>query len=88
SANLFPGGYAGLSRLISEVLRTYTPFPVSFSVLYFILNGITTLFVWKRIGHRFILLSILFYTLTSLFTAVLPRAEITSDLLLMAVFGG
>ena len=88
SANLFPGGYAGLSRLISEVLRTYTPFPGSFSVLYFILNGITTLFVWKRIGHRFILLSILFYTLTSLFTAVLPRTEITSDLLLMAVFGG
>lgn len=88
SANLFPGGYSGLARLISEITIHFTSFPVRFSLLYFLLNALTTLFVWRRIGHKFILLSILFYTLTAFFTAILPVFPITADPLLASVFGG
>ena len=88
SANLFPGGYAGLARLISEITIHFTSFPVRFSILYFLLNVVTTLFIWRRIGHKFILLSILFYTLTAFFTAVFPVFSITADPLLACVFGG
>jgi len=88
SGNLFPGGFAGLSRLLSQVSIQYLHIPVSFSVLYFGLNALTTLFVWKKIGHKFIIYSILWYTLTSLFTGILPSHMITNDELLLAVFGG
>lgn len=88
SGNLFPGGFAGISRLISQITIDFTSFPISFSFVYFTLNAITTIFVWKRIGHKFIKLSILWYTLTSLFTAVFPCIAITEDPLLIAVFGG
>jgi uncharacterized membrane-anchored protein YitT (DUF2179 family) len=88
SGNLFPGGFAGLSRLLSQVFIQYLHIPVSFSVFYFGLNALTTLFVWKKIGHKFIIYSILWYTLTSLFTGILPSHMITNDELLLAVFGG
>lgn len=88
SANLFPGGYSGLTRLISEITIQFTPFPVGFPILYFLFNAVTTIFIWRRIGHKFILLSILFYTLTAFFTAFFPVFSITADPLLASVFGG
>ena len=88
AGNLFPGGYSGISRLLSMTMQQYLNIPISFSVLYFILNVLTTLFVWKKIGHKFVIYSILWYSLASLFTAVIPAVSITSDELLLAVFGG
>ena len=88
SGNLFPGGYAGLSRLISQALEKFFHFRISFSVVYFTLNAITTVFVWTKVGHKFVIYSILWYTLASVFTSFLPAIPITSDLLLIAVFGG
>lgn len=88
SGNLFPGGYAGVSRLLSQVFTQFLNIPVSFSVFYFILNAITTIVVWKKIGHKFIIYSVLWYTLTSIFTSVFPEVSITNDELLLAVFGG
>lgn len=88
SGNLFPGGYAGIARLLSLVSSEFTPFTISFSVFYFGMNIITTLLVWKVIGHKFIIYSVLWFTLTSVFTSVLPYYEMTSDPLLISVFGG
>jgi uncharacterized membrane-anchored protein YitT (DUF2179 family) len=88
SGNLFPGGYAGIGRLLSLFSSEVLPFTVSFSIIYFALNILTTLIVWKRIGHKFILKSLLWFTLTSLFTALIPYSTITEDKLLIGVFGG
>ena len=89
SGNLFPGGYVGIARLLSMLAGDVLHLPLlSFSVIYFALNIVTTVFVWHRLGHRFVSYSILWYSLTSLFTAVIPIYEITSDILLIAVFGG
>lgn len=87
SGNLFPGGYAGISRLISQVLAL-GGINLSFSIIYFVLNALTTIFVWKRIGHKFVLLSFLWFSMTSLFTGIFPEKVITNDPLLIAVFGG
>ena len=88
SGNLFPGGYTGLSRLLSQAINKYLNFHVSFSFIYFTLNVITTFFIWKKVGHKFVIFSILWYTLASLFTSVMPPIPITSDPLLISVFGG
>ena len=88
SGNLFPAGYSGLARLISQMLARDLNIRVSFSVIYFALNIITTMFVWKDIGHKFLLYSVLWFTETSFLTQVMVLPEITNDPLLIAVFGG
>lgn len=88
SGNLFPGGYAGISRLASLLLSQHLHINISFSVIYFALNIITTLIVWRDIGHKFVLYSVLWYTETSILTQVLVLPEITNDPLLISVFGG
>ena len=88
SGNLFPGGFAGVSRLLSMILEDECGIIISFSVIYFILNILATLLVYKRVGHKFILYSVLWYTLASLFTGILDMPTITRDPLLIAVFGG
>ncbi|MCI2153254.1 MAG: YitT family protein [Solobacterium sp.] len=88
SGNLFPSGYAGIARLISQVLINYTRFHITFSPIYFLLNIITTVFIWNRIGHKFVLLSLIWFSLTSLFTGIFPVMEITSEPMLISVFGG
>lgn len=88
SGNLFPGGFSGLSRLLSLISDTYLHFPLSFSVIYFTLNAAATLFVFGKLGHKFILYSVLWYTLTSIFTSLIHLPVITHEPLLIAVFGG
>lgn len=73
-----------MSRLISLILQEFSGVTISFSVIYFILNMITTLAVWRRIGHKFILYSLLWFSLTS----VIDLPPVTSDALLISVFGG
>ncbi len=86
--NLFPGGFSGLSRLLSQALGDFAGVHISFSVFYLSLNVIVTLLVRKRLGHHFIVLSILHYTLASVFTSLIPVRAITVDPLLISVFGG
>lgn len=88
SGNLFPGGFAGLSRLISRVLMEFIKVDISFGYIYFTLNILLTILVFKYIGKKFLALSILWYTLTSILTNIFPVISLTSDMLLISVFGG
>lgn len=88
AGNLFPAGFAGISTLISRCLAEYANINVPFGVLYFLLNLGPTLLVYHYVGHRFTIYSVLQYSLTSLFTEILPAFPLTDDLLLIAVFGG
>ena len=88
SCNLFPGGFAGLSLLVTRSLSKFANIELSFSVVYILLNIFPTLLVYKYIGHRFTIFSIIQILLVSLFTFILPRYQLTSDPLLIAVFGG
>lgn len=88
AGNLFPGGYAGIARLISAIAEQYFHIDINFSVIYFSLNLITAIIVWRHVGHKFVLYSGLFFTLSSILTAVLPVSKVTGDILLISVFGG
>ncbi|MBQ9328420.1 MAG: YitT family protein [Solobacterium sp.] len=87
-ANLFPGGYGGIARLLSQTLLQYFHINLSFSIIYFALNIVTVCIVWKHIGPKFMIYSGLFFTLSSVFTALIPVEPITADILLVSVFGG
>lgn len=88
NGNLFPGGFSGLSRIITNALDMYLHIYIPFGFIYFSMNFLATVFVFKYIGKRFAVFSIIQFSLTSLFTTLLPSIPITNDILLISVFGG
>ena len=88
SGNLFPGGYAGVSRLLSLVAQDRFGLNIPFSVIYFGMNAVTTAIVYRTIGHKFVLYSVIWYSLASFLTGIINLPVITQDPLLIAVFGG
>lgn len=88
AGSLFPGGFAGLSRLFSACLDKFFGINISFSVIYLLLNIFPTILVYRYVGKKFTIYSVLQYSLTSIFTSFLPSFPLTKDLLLIAVFGG
>lgn len=86
--NLYPGGFAGISTLIVRLLDKNLNIQVSFGLLYLLLNVGPTILVFKVVGKRFALYSILHYVLVSVFTNIIPLITITDDILLLVVFGG
>ena len=88
SADLFPAGFSGISQLIMRIGNEYFHVNIPFSLLYLALNIGPTILVYRHIGRKFTLLSVLQYLLVSLFVAILPQVQITEDIFLIAVFGG
>lgn len=86
-ADMFPGGFAGISILVSRLL-SLAGVEVSFSLVYLILNLIVTLFVFRYVGKMFAIYSIYWFTLTSIITWIAPIGALTYDILLLSVFGG
>lgn len=87
-ASLYPSGFSGLARLISDLSFDFLKLNLSYSVLYFSFNIIVTAFVFKKIGKKFLIYSFLQVTLVSIFTSVFPTVFKVNDILLLSVFGG
>lgn len=87
-ANLYPAGFSGISRILSDLLGDFANIHISYSIFYFLFNIIVTLFVFKKIGKKFILYSSIQFILVSFFTSFLPQMIVVKETLLMAVFGG
>lgn len=88
AGNLFPGGFAGISRLTSKLLNEFTGIDVSFGMIYFGLNIICAPLVFHYVGRWFTVFSVLWFTSASVLTGILPSYPLTGEILLIAVFGG
>lgn len=85
---IYPSGFGGISRIVSDLLARYLNISIPFGVLYLLLNIIPTLLAFKYIGKYFTIFSILQYALSSFFTGILPPLFTLDDPLLIAIFGG
>lgn len=88
TGNLFPGGFSGLSLLIIECLQQFMYVTVPYSVIYLALNVPTIYIGFKFIGKKFTAYSCIFVVVFSLVSDMIPVYTITSDMLLIVVFGG
>lgn len=88
AGDLFPAGFSGIAQLLVRIFSTYLHIEIPFSLIYLLLNIGPTILVFRHVGKRFTILSMLQYISVSFFVAVLPQWPITDDLLLIAVFGG
>ncbi|WP_216828348.1 YitT family protein [Alkalihalobacterium elongatum] len=81
-ANVFASGFTGVAQLIATVI------PLSTGILLLILNIPVAILGWIKIGKAFTLYSFINVVLTTFFLEIIPVIEISTDLLLNAVFGG
>jgi len=88
AGGLFPGGFSGISVLSTRLLSKYAGIDIPFALIYVSLNIIPTILVYKLVGKRFTIFSVIQYLLVSLFTLILPNINITGDIILISVFGG
>ena len=86
--SFIPSGMSGTTMLIILGFETQMGIVISYSIVYLILNMVLLGFVFGKLGTKFLLLSFIHVFLTSLLIGVLPPLHLTSDPVLLAVFGG
>lgn len=87
-ANVYASGFTGIAQLVSSILGEFAPFNISTGVLLLLLNIPVTILGWRKVGKSFTLYSFISVALSSFFLEVLPVKEVSTDILLNAVFGG
>lgn len=88
AGELFPGGFNGLTVLIQRICSTYYNFEIPYTFVNIALNSVPAYISLKTIGKRFTFFSLMMVFLTGVFVDILPSYPVTSDRLLVAVFGG
>ena len=88
TGDMFPGGFTGLTLLIQRTAARYFQIALPYTLINLLLNAFPAAISFKYIGKRFTLYSGLMIVATSVLTDLLPSLEVTSDPLLISVFGG
>ena len=88
SGGLLPGGITGLSLLVQRIFLRFFNLTLPYSLINIILNAIPAIIGFKMISKRFTFYSVVMIVLNSLLVDVIPAYTITSDPLLVALFGG
>ncbi len=84
----YPSGFSGISRLTVNIVEMFLDFRISYSFLYFGLNILTAIFVYRQIGKMFTVYSIIQTTLFSVFVNYFEPVIVVNEYMLMAIFGG
>ena len=88
AGDMFPGGFTGLTLLIQRTAARYFQIALPYTLINLLLNAFPAAISFKYIGKRFTLYSGLMIVATSVLTDLLSSLEVTSDPLLISVFGG
>ena len=88
TAGLFPGGFAGLTLLITRSAEKILGLQIPYSLIYIPLNTIPIYIGVRHLGKRFTGLSVYVIVLSSLLVDILPEYAMTYDVLLLTIFGG
>lgn len=88
AGGLYPGGFAGITVLLQNIAQSFAGLAIPYTALYLPLNLIPIYIGIRYLGKRFTFFSIYVIVASSILTDLLPKVEITSDILLISVFGG
>lgn len=88
SAGLFPGGFSGLAILLQSVFDKYLNVALPYTLINLALNAVPVFISFRFIGKKFTLLSCVYLVLSSVLVDAIPAVSLTSNSLLLSVFGG
>ncbi|MGJ9459360.1 YitT family protein [Oceanobacillus sp. CF4.6] len=87
-ANVYASGFTGGAQLLSSIFNDFIGINVSTGILLLLLNVPVLLIGWYKVGKGFTIYSIISVFSTSIFLQFIPIIELSSDIMLNAVFGG
>ncbi|MBP3878371.1 MAG: YitT family protein [Lachnospiraceae bacterium] len=88
TGGLYPGGVTGLTVLLIRVFSVYFGVNLPYSVVNILLNAIPVYIGFRFIGKKLTLYTLYLILLSGFLTDIIPSHAITSDLLLISIFGG
>lgn len=88
NGGLYPGGATGLTVLTQTIFEQFFHIEVSYTIINIIYNAIPAYIGFKYIGKNFTLFSLVMILLNSVLVDLIPKYELTSDILLISIFGG
>lgn len=88
TGGLYPGGVTGLTILIQRAAEMFFHISVPYTPVNLLLNAIPIYIGFRYIGKKFTLYSCLMILISGVLTDVIPAMAITSDILLISIFGG
>lgn len=88
SGDLLPGGFSGLTILIQSIALKFGGISIPYGPIYIGLNLFPVILSFKTIGKRFTAYSCITIAIVAFLTDFIPSYDITSDVLLISIFGG
>jgi len=85
---IYPAGVSGLSRLTTDLSRDYFSFTIPYYFIYTPINLILAIIVFKYVGKKFTIFSIIQVLFTSIFQSIIPSIIVLDDPILICIFGG
>lgn len=86
--NLISAGFSGVVMLIQKIALKLFNISLPFSPLSLLLNVFPAILCYKSVGKKFTIYSFLSVIITALLIDVFPHYVVTTDRLLISVFGG
>ncbi|ENH96161.1 hypothetical protein J416_12147 [Gracilibacillus halophilus YIM-C55.5] len=89
SANVYASGFTGAAQILTTVFNDYLGIErVSTGIILFIINIPVAILGWFKVGKGFTIYSFLSVFFVSAFLEIIPVIQLSSDIILNAVFGG
>ncbi len=88
-ANVYASGFTGVAQLLTSIFQDFLHIPgINTGLILFILNIPVAILGWYKVGKGFTVYSIVSVVFTTFFLTVIPVQQLSSDIILNAVFGG
>lgn len=87
-ANVYASGFTGAAQLLSSIFNDFLGVGLSTGILLAILNIPVLIMGWYKVGKGFTIYSLISVFFSTVFLEIIPLVEISSDIILNAVFGG
>lgn len=88
TGGLLPGGFSGLTLLMQSISMQFFGIAIPYGPLYFMMNLFPIILSFRKIGKKFTIYSCVTIGVVALLTDQIPAYILTSDVLLISVFGG
>lgn len=88
AGGLYPGGATGLTILLQGIFKRFFHITLPYSPVNILINAIPVYIGFRYIGKKFTAYSLLEIVLSSVLVDLIPSFVLTSDVLLISIFGG
>lgn len=87
TASLISTGLAGVAQIIN-FFTSNLGLPISYGIIYLIINIPGIILGWFKIGRRFTIYSLVSILTVTVVSGVVPSVIVTNDIMLNSIFGG